>query len=104
MITVKCNFITVIDVMREMGVTPTKELDQAVGLTMAKWYIQLTGLEPPKFNGQKTFNPKEVHAFAHYPECFRKRIQDFIRMHKFEFERQGFLFPEPPTDIPPSAD
>lgn len=103
MITAKCNFITVIDVMREMGVEPTDKLDWAVGLTMAKWYIQLTGFDPPKHNAPKTFKPDEVHAFAHYPECFRKRIQDFIRMHKFELERQGWLFQDPPLD-PPTPD
>jgi hypothetical protein len=85
-------FITVIDVIRDMGIETSNGLDWAVGARMARWYKKHHGdCDPVKDNNRKT-NGGGSHCFAHYHESYRARIESFVRACQFEAARQPELF------------
>jgi len=84
-------FITVIDVIVRLGYEPRKHLTWAVGAQMADWYTRNCGHAPPKDLRAKTNGEGGSHCFAHYPECFFKVIEGFVRLYDFERARQGEL-------------
>lgn len=97
-------FVTTVDVIRAMGIVPDKWLTWRVGGLMAHWYARHCRYQPHKDNGPKT-NSGGSHCFAHYPLDMVPQIESFVRMCKFERERQGELFDPPPADfeIPPEV-
>jgi hypothetical protein len=89
MIQRKIGWITIIDVIRDMGLEPNDTMDWAVGLRFAKWFYEFTGgMEPEKWNRNGTKDSRRVHCFAHYPECFRHKMESMVREYKFEQSRQ----------------
>jgi hypothetical protein len=84
-------WITVIEVIQDMGIEPTKELDWRVGKMMQEWFERTFGAPPIKDNRKKT-NGTGTHCFALYPEFFRKVIENFVRLCDIELARQPYLF------------
>jgi hypothetical protein len=84
-------FITVIDVIRDMGIETSNGLDWVVGSKMAHWYERHTKCAPVKDNRKKT-NSGGSHCFALYHESYRERIESFVRATLFEAARQPELF------------
>ena len=91
MIQLTANFITIIEVIIDMGIEPTNELDWKVGRMMQESYERRCGHPPLKDNRKKT-NGTGSHCFALYPEECRKEIQGFVRLCKMEEARQPSLF------------
>jgi hypothetical protein len=83
--------ITVIDVMRDMGIEPDTQLAWRVGARVRDAYEWQTGSAPPKHLRDKT-NDGGSHCFAVYPESMRKRIELIIRNQRTYEQRQGELF------------
>lgn len=88
-------FITVPQVIRQMGIRPTKKLCWAVGDDMQDWYVRNIGSAPHKDNRHKT-NSGGSHCFALYQPIFHKKIEEFVRKRQFEWDRQGRLFDDLP--------
>ena len=84
-------FITVIEVIRDMGFETSNELDWKVGQMMMKHWTRVTGMLPIKELRTKTCG-KGVHCMAIYPMDRRKEIEGFVRMCKMEEARQPWLF------------
>lgn len=84
--------ITIIQVMRAMGVEPEKRLSWAVGIKVRNLWESITGELPPKDLRRKTNDPKGVHCFAIYPEAMRPHIERIVR----EFETEALREPELP--------
>lgn len=82
--------ITVIDVIRAMGIEPTPELCWSVGDKVRDLYEREVGHLPVKVLRQKTYD-KGSHCFAAYPEEWRPRVQEIIRSMQTETSRQGEL-------------
>jgi len=91
-------WITVIDVITQLGFEPRKELTWSVGNRMAEWYTRTFGHAPLKDLRPKTAGEGGSHCFAHYPDCFFGVIEGFVRMCAFEVARQGDLFRAPDGD------
>jgi hypothetical protein len=83
--------ITVIDVMRDMGIEPATELAWRVGARVRAAYEWETGMPPPKHLRDKT-NEGGSHCFAVYPESMRPRIELIIRNQRTQDQQQGDLF------------
>jgi hypothetical protein len=83
--------ITVIDVIRELNIEPTKELSWSVGNAVRDLYERRHGELPQKALRQKT-NEEGSHCFAIYPEEMKEEIMNIILEHDFETKRQGDLF------------
>lgn len=86
--------ITVIDVMREMGVEIHNSLSWSVGHMVRNLWYSINGQLPPKDLRRKTHDPRGVHCFALYPEAMRPHIRRIVEMHQIEEARQGSLFKE----------
>jgi hypothetical protein len=86
--------ITVVDVIREMGIdaAANPRLCQRVGSMMGDYWNRLTCRETDKLNKPKTNGKGGSHAFCHYPECFRLLIESYVKMCQFEDTRQPLLF------------
>jgi hypothetical protein len=84
-------FISVIDVIRDMGLQTENGLDWAVGAEMARWYRKHTNVPPVKDNRPKT-NGGGNHCFALYHESYRSKIESIVRAKQFEAARQPDLF------------
>jgi hypothetical protein len=84
-------FITIVQVIREMGIEPSNKLCWAVGDKMQAWYVRNIGSAPHKDNRGKT-NGAGSHCFALYQPIFHKKIQEFVRQVQFEMSRQPDLF------------
>lgn len=91
MIQMKANYITVVEVIRDMGLEPETKLDWWVGDKMQEYYVSLCGEAPQKENRKKTSGGGN-HCMALYPELFRLKIEGFVRMRKTEAARQPGLF------------
>jgi hypothetical protein len=83
--------ITVIEVMREMGIEPTNELSWRVGAAARDAYVWQFGHEPPKDIRPKTHD-RGSHCFALYPTEMKPRLKLIIRGYMTEAARQGDLF------------
>jgi hypothetical protein len=83
--------ITIIDVMRELGIEPTNDLAWRVGALARAAYEWQYGVVPPKHLRPKTHDGGS-HCFALYPEEMRPRIVLIIRNQQHEMQRQGDLF------------
>jgi hypothetical protein len=92
--------ITIIDVARDMGIEPNKQMMWSVGLVVVNIFKQRYGALPPKDLRDKTYE-EGVHCFAIYPETFRAVIEQAFRTHCTEKARQLELFPRVP---PPPGD
>lgn len=84
MATAAVRWVTIIDVMRAMGVEPTKRLNWNVGRDMARYHKQRFGVLPPKDNRPKTSGTGGQHCFALYPISMIKKICEFIRKYRSE--------------------
>jgi hypothetical protein len=95
--------VTIVDVMKEMGVEPNNELCWRVGALARAAYEWQYGVEPPKHLRPKT-NERGSHCFALYPEEMKPRIRLIIENQHHEQKRQGDLFgnvsPDGRTDDP----
>jgi hypothetical protein len=85
--------ITVIDVMRNLGVEPETHLAWRVGALARSAYKWETGNEPPKYLRCKT-SAGGSHCFAVYPESMRSRIEMIIRNQQGQARLQADLFSE----------
>jgi hypothetical protein len=83
--------ITVVDVIRDMGVEVTNELTWSVGARMREMWRDEHGDLPEKGLRPKTAGPGS-HCFAVYPEHWRQRIVAVVRQHVVFAERQISLF------------
>lgn len=72
--------ITVVTVIREMGIKPYPELTWSVGALMRDWWLDTTGRLPPKRLRPKTYQ-RGVHCFAIYPDAMRPVIRQIVRQH-----------------------
>ena len=76
--------ITVIDVLRSMGIEPSKQLSWKIGIAVVTRFRQINGALPIKDLRTKT-SGTGVHCFALYPESFRPEIVSIINDY---FDRQ----------------
>jgi hypothetical protein len=90
-ISVRLRSITVIEVMREMGVEPAPDVSTAIGNRVRDEYEALYGVLPPKALRPKT-NGGGSHCFAVYPVEMKPTIERVVREHGAEAARQGSLF------------
>ncbi len=84
-------FVTVVEVIIDMGIEPTNELDWKVGDLMQVFWVKHTGHPPVKDNRKKT-NGTGSRCFALYPEEWRGKIESLVRLCKMEKARQPGLF------------
>jgi hypothetical protein len=84
--------ITVIDVIRSMGVEPTPDLTWSVGSIVRGIYKQRCGELPQKDLRRKTDRSGGTHCFAVYPEAMRADIERVVKSHTVEASRQLDLF------------
>lgn len=88
--------ITVIDVLREMGIEPSKDLSWKLGIKVCLRYKEVYGQLPPKDLRPKTCGVG-VHCFALYPESFRAIIVGIINDqfdHRYYFAGRHYSLPE----------
>lgn len=83
--------ITVIDIMKELGVEITNDLSWSVGADVRALWEESNGREPDKELRTKTSGAGS-HCFAVYPASFRPEIERVIKAHKAEEARQLSLF------------
>jgi hypothetical protein len=79
--------ITVIDVIRSMGVEATSELTWSVGAQVREMWRAEHGELPEKGLRPKTGGPGS-HCFAVYPAHWRERIVAVVQQHVHFAERQ----------------
>jgi hypothetical protein len=79
--------ITVLDVMRSMGVEITSSLSWSVGVRVRELYEARTGCLPEKALRTKTIGTGS-HCFAVYPDVMRDDIERVVRAHATEATRQ----------------
>ena len=83
--------ITIVQVMRDIGIEPTNELCWSVGNEVRDVWELENGRLPFKELRQKTNGPGS-HCFAVYPADWYFRIRAIILRHQTEAGRQGDLF------------
>lgn len=82
--------ITVIDVMRRMGIEITNELSWSVGAqARERWMDQ--GRKAPDLKLTPKTNGGGSHCLAHYPESFEAEIRGILAAYRAERARQGEL-------------
>ena len=84
--------ITIIDVMRALGVPTHKSLTWPIGLRVMNRFVQRFHRQPVKRLRTKTCG-ECVHCFAVYPKSFRADIEMVICEFTNEVGAQGELFP-----------
>lgn len=84
-------YITIIEVMRDMGVEPTKDVSWPVGETVSNHWESLHGERPLRRTCPKT-NGGGSHSFAVYPEEWRPLIEKIVNEHKPDPSKQMSLF------------
>lgn len=82
--------ITVVDVMKDMGVELEPKLSWAIGNRVREMWERRHGGLPEKALRRKTAG-KGSHCFALYPEHWRKDIERIVRLHEYAAQRQGEL-------------
>lgn len=83
--------LTVIEVMRGMGIEPTSELSWSIGSAVRDEYERTYGSAPVKALRPMTSGPG-THCFALYPMEFLPSIRAIIAGHQTEAARQQSLF------------
>lgn len=83
--------ITVVGVIRSLGIEPTPELTWAVGKIMQAEYADEYGEQPPKDLCKKTYDTG-THCFALYPYEWHERIATVVRRMNAIASSQGRLF------------
>lgn len=83
--------ITVVDVMRDLGLEVTPSLSWSIGAAVRALYEERYGALPDKALRAKT-NGAGSHCFAVYPEHMRADIVAIVRRHKVESDRQLRMF------------
>jgi hypothetical protein len=71
--------ITVIDVFRDLDLEPIPEDTWAAGNAVRDLYEATTGHLPPKALRPKT-NETGSHCFAVYPESWREKIEEIVKL------------------------
>jgi len=84
--------ITVIDVIRHLGVEPTPELTWSVGNRVRDMFEHQHGMLPDKELRQKTDGSGGTHCFAVYPREMWDDIVLVVQAHQTEAARQLRLF------------
>jgi hypothetical protein len=91
--------ITVVQVIRDMGVEVTNELSWSVGNRVRDLFEIRHGFLPQKELREKTDGSGGTHCFAVYPDEMRSEIEAIVRLHRTEAARQFDMFkPSPPTE------
>ena len=85
------NWITLPQVLRELGLDATQAERTAMGAEARECWIRRTGIAPVKALADKTWQGGS-HCHAHYPESFRPEIEAIIRVHQTFTSAQGDLF------------
>jgi hypothetical protein len=80
--------VTVIDVLREMGIEPTRELTWSVSPKVRNIWEQETGGRPGHDLRGKTYGGGS-RFFAVYPASFKPKIMEVIRAHRTEAAKQS---------------
>lgn len=83
--------ITVVDVIKSMGIETESTLCWSVGAQVREAYESRNGCLPEKDLRPKT-NAGGSHCFAVYPEDWRETIERIVRAHVTEASRQQDLF------------
>jgi len=91
-------FITIIDVMRDLGIECEPRVAWSIGARVRDLYETMTGSAPVKALRSKT-NEGGTHCFAIYPEAMRPEIERIISQHLTEAARQGDLFIQVPIHL-----
>ena len=81
-------WITIIDVMRELKLECHPNVTWVVGAQVRDLYEDMTGHLPTKVLRQKTKGIGS-HCFAIYPSSMRRDIERIILAHVVEAARQG---------------
>jgi hypothetical protein len=84
--------ITVIDVLREMGIEITNELAWSLGAHVRERWTEKTGTAPALELTPKTHGRGGSHCLAHYPIDFKPEIMAIAKGYQIEKQRQGDLF------------
>ena len=84
--------ITVVDVIRGMGLEPTPDLTWSVGAQVRAMWEAENGELPEKRLRPKTYGNGGTHCLAVYPRSWWTRIADVVRAHQAEAARQMELF------------
>jgi hypothetical protein len=82
--------ITVVDVIKAMGLEPTPALTWSVGNTVRDAYERATGSLPVKALREKTSGVGS-HCFAIYPAEWRVKIEEVVKLHRVEASKQMVL-------------
>lgn len=85
------SMITVVDVIRDMGIEPEPNLTWAVGAAVRDLYEDKNGRLPEKRLRTKT-DGHGSHCFAVYPESMRPEIEKIVGLFETNNKRQGTLF------------
>jgi len=85
-------WITIVDVMRHLGVEVTRELSWSVGARVRDLFEMRHGALPRKELRLKTDGSGGTHCFAVYPVTMWDDIEKVILAHEIDRDRQGRLF------------
>jgi hypothetical protein len=86
--------VTVLDVMRDMGVEPSPRVSWAIGTRVRDEYQMLFDALPPKALRPKTSGTGGTHCLAVYGPEMRPTIERIVREHSVAAARQADLFGE----------
>jgi hypothetical protein len=84
--------LTVLDVMRDLGVEPEPRISWAIGNRARDEYQALYDSLPPKALRPKTAGRGGSHCFAVYPAEMRPTLERIVREFKTARAAQGNLF------------
>jgi hypothetical protein len=79
--------ITVVDVIRSLGIEPEPRLTWSVGNAVRALYESRNGSLPEKDLRGKT-SGKGSHCFAIYPKHMKTDIEKIVRSHQVQAARQ----------------
>ena len=86
--------ITVVQVIRAMGINPTNDLTWSVGNRMQALWAKEHGRQPATGLTPKTHGGGS-HQHAHYPASWRGTIEDEVRKVNKGAADQGDMFAQP---------
>jgi len=84
--------ITVVAVVKAMGIEPTPDLTWSVGAIVREMWRAEHGGELPRKELVAKTNGAGSHCHAVYPKHWKKRISDVVKTHVTSVARQGSLF------------
>jgi hypothetical protein len=82
--------VTVPQAIKKMGFEPEPDLCWSVGAIIANMYVK-AGNKMNRPLHEKT-NGGGTHCIADYPEEWRSKIEEVVRLHKTKKKDQGELF------------